>query len=191
MKILKPSFPSFLAALVFAITTSHAATVTNFSFEDDVVSDGTNKGGTFTGWIASSEVAGYQNLPVTPAYTPIPTNGNQNAFTNGSSSLSKGTMETIRAGHTYTLTVDVGQLNVFADGKATIRLYDSDVGIGATIAEDAAFAPKPGSYATRTVTYTAPAGGPFEGKAVGIALLGVGGKQVLFDNVRLEVTSKP
>ena len=180
------------AALVLASATSQAATVINFSFETDVAGNGNNIGGSFTGWVTSG-AAGYQDLPGT-TYTPLPTDGIQNAYANsGIGVLSQTTSETIVAGQTYTLTVDVGLLNVFAGSgsTSTIRLFGLTTGIGTAIVQDAAFAPTPGFYTTRTITYTAPVGGAFDGQTVGIALSSAAGTQVIFDNVRFNVIPEP
>lgn len=189
MKTQQLPFKSLAAALVLVSASSHAATVVNFSFEDDVTLEGANPGGA-TGWVTTG-AAGHQNLP-DGVYTPDPTDGIINAYANfGTGVLSQVTSEVIAAGNRYTLTVDVGQLNVFGGSTATISLYGTTTGIGTPIVADIGFGPTSGSYTTRTISYTAPVGGAFDGQTVGIALSNPAGTQVLFDNVRFDVVPEP
>ena len=192
MYSLQTTFKSLSAALVLTSASSHAATVINPSFESGPLGDGVNASGSFTGWVSTGS-SGYQNLPGT-TYTPLPTDGDHNAFTNfGSGVLSQVTSEVITANNTYTFTVDVGQLSAFSGSLGTIRIFGSTGGPSVSIAQLTNIAPTPGTYFKNlTVSYTALASGdPFAGQAVGIALISQNDTQVIFDNVRFEVGAVP
>ena len=194
MYSLKLTFKSLSAALVLTSAASQAATVLNPSFEADIAGEGNNPGGSFTGWVVSG-AAGYQDLPGT-TYTPLPTDGIQNAYANfGTGVLSQLTSEVITAGNTYTFTVDVGLLSAFAGtgSLGTIRLFGSTGGPSVSIAELTGLAPTAGTYLTnQTISYTALASAdPFAGQSVGIALINQAGTQVIFDNVRFDVIPEP
>ena len=179
--------------MVLTSASSHAATVINPSFELNPVADGGNAGGSFTGWVSTGGDAGYQNLPGT-TFTPLPTSGDHNAFTNfGTGVLSQVTSEVITAGNTYTFTVDVGQLSAFTGSTGTIRIFGSTGGPGVSIAQVFGIAPTSGSYlSNQTVSYTAlTSGDPFAGQSVGIALISQAGTQVIYDNVRFDVGAVP
>lgn len=182
MYSLKLTLKSLSAALVLTSAASHAATVLNFSFEADPILDN-GFSGSASNWTVSGGPAGTQDFAL---QNPQATDGEQHAYANGGAMLTQLTSETIIGGQTYTLTVDVGQIDVFSGSLGTLRLYGSTLGAGTAIAELTGIAPTPGTYLlNRTFSYTAPAGGgPFAGQTVGIALMGQSGQQVLFDNVR-------
>ncbi len=171
------------------------ATVLNPSFEIDNVADN-GFIWTATAWTVAGD-AGV--LDLSASVSPQPTDGEQNGFANGGASLSQVTSHTIAAGTVYTLTVDVGEYEIFVGSMATVRLFGSTAGLGTALsnangtAQLTGIAPAAGSYIHDvTVTYTALASGdPFEGQSLGIALIGQSGTQVFFDNVRLTATATP
>ena len=193
----------------FAVASSATgAVLVNPSFEDDPVNNGAAVTGSMTGWTAApSNRAGNQDFdPANASQIPLPTDGEQHAFTNGPSaggpaSLSQVTPYTITNGETYTLTVDMGQVSNFSDSEGTIRLFGSVSGLGVALTNSNGTAELAGiqalnqstNYLTdQSVTYTALASGdPFEGEQLGIALIGSSGIQVIWDNVRLDITPVP
>lgn len=190
MYSLKLTFKSLSAALVLTSAASHAAIVLNPSFEVDALAPG-GFTGTSTNWTIAGGPGGTQHFST---QTPLATAGIQHAYANGGASLSQLTSETIVAGQTYTLTVDVGRESTLNSSLATLRLFGSTLGPGTAIAELTGIAPGQGSYLLgNTFSYTAlPSGDPFLGQTVGIALISQsGGVQVLFDNVRFDVVPEP
>ena len=190
MNSLKLTLKSLSAALVLTSAASHAATVVNFSFEADPIVDG-NFFGSALNWTVSGGAAGAQDFVA--SQNPLATDGEQHGYANGGAMLSQLTSETIIGGQIYTLTVDVGQVDVFAGSIGTLRLYGSTLGAGTAIAELTGIAPASGTYLlNQTFSYTAPAGGgSFAGQTIGIALMGQSGQQVLFDNVRFNAIPEP
>lgn len=188
MHSLKLTFKSLSAALVLTSAYSHAATVLNPSFEANVVGDN-SFAGVIDNWVITGPATGTQDFPA--AQTPQTTFGLQHAYVNSGSSINQNTSETIIGGQKYTLTVNVGQVSAFSGSTATIRLYGNT--LSNVIAEFTGIAPSTGAYLLdQTFSYTAlTSGDPFAGQTVGIALIGTGGTQVLFDNVRLDVASVP
>lgn len=131
-------------------------------------------------------------------------------YTNGpDSALFQLLSSTISSGNAYTLTVDLGQYYTFTGSEGAFWIYSSGSGFtepltnaNGTAAMFEVAAPEgpccgpgnsSGNYSTNlSVTYTALASGdPFEGDNLGIALVGSAGIQVLWDNVRMEVTPIP
>lgn len=188
MYSLKLTLKSLSAALVLTSAASQAAIVLNPSFEaDDIANNGF--GGIALNWTITG-TAGTQDFAL---QNPQATAGEQHAYANGGSMLTQLTSETIIGGQTYTLTVDVGQIDVFTGSIGTLRLYGSTLGAGTAIAELIGIAPTSGTYLlNQTFSYTAPAGGgSFAGQTIGIALMGQSGQQVLFDNVRFNAIPEP
>ena len=111
---------------------------------------------------------------------------------NGSATVSQTTGATIDAGTTYTLTVDIGQQDLWAGGGGVIRLYGSDSGPSVALAEfDTLNLPASGdSLLDQTTSFVATAGQD-TGQFIGVALIGGGGTQIRFDNVRLDATPVP
>ena len=189
--------------LIMAVGTQASAapiTITNPSFEDDDVADGQFTNGLAAGWDTVGTVTGTQDFS-TGQLPPAATDGEQHAavsWPDKNGSISQLTSHTIAAGETYTLLVDVGEVNNFSGSQATIRLFGSTAGIGTALSNAngtavLAIVPGSGSYALdQTVTYTALASGdPFEGQDLGVGLFVTSGIQVLFDNVRLDVVPEP
>jgi hypothetical protein len=170
----------------------------NPSFEDNAVNDGAAIVGSMTGWTATG-AAGNQDFSLSSAnQVPLPTDGEQHAYTNGGASLRQLSSFIITAGVTYTLTVDVGQISDFSGSLGRILLFGSTSGIGTALsntngtAELSEISPASGGpyLLGQTVSYTALAiGDPFAGQQLGIALVGSSGIQVLYDNVRLTATA--
>ena len=188
MYSLKLTFKSLSAALALTSAASHAATVLNPSFEDTVVGDDSFSG-VIANWVATGPATGTQDFPA--SQTPQTTFGLQHAYVNSGSSINQNTSETIIGGQKYTLTVNVGQVSAFSGSTATIRLYGNT--LSNVIAEFTGIAPSTGAYLLdQTFSYTAlTSGDPFAGQTVGIALIGTGGTQVIFDNVRFDVIPEP
>lgn len=197
MHITKFTLKSLLAGLVLASATSHAATVTNFSFETDALAPGGFSGSPPSGWTSSG--IGSSGPQRFSTQTPLPTNGINHAYLGGGATLSQLTSETILGGQTYTLTVDIGQESSFTGSLASFRFFGSTSGIGIALsnlngtAELTNLAPSRGGYLlNQTFTYTALASGdPFAGQTIGIALVGPSTGQILFDNVRFDVVPEP
>lgn len=81
------------------------------------------------------------------------------------------------------------QTDGFTDSEATIRLFGSDSGFETELAEVAGITPpQNGTLLNQTVMFTASAGDA-TGQTLGIALVGSGGTQVRFDNIRLTATA--
>jgi PEP-CTERM motif len=180
MHLLKFTLKSLSAALVLASASSQAAVVLNPSFEADTLTPG-GFSGSISNWTVSGGPGGTQRFST---QTALPTDGVNHAYANSGTTLSQLTSETIVGGQTYTLTVDVGRESTFVGSLATLRLYGLTSGPGVAIAELTGLAPGLTYLTNQTVTYTAPVGGAFDGQVVGIALIGSGGVQVIFDNVR-------
>ena len=172
-----------------------AVAVTNFSFET----------GDLTGWTATSGT-GAQILDGI-AHGPVATNGIYNAFLNGPSfggptpgptfiqqDLS-GLGSTIVANATYTLKVDVGDVDAFLPTSYTVSLYDTTTGLALSNANGTAShtdtAPFD-AYSTITVSYHAlGSGDPSLGDHIGVRLADNADVQTLFDNVRVTATPEP
>ena len=108
-------------------------------------------------------------------------------WVNGSAVVSQTTGATIDEGTTYKLTVDIGQQNLWPGGGGVIRLYGSDSGPSVALAEfDSGSLPASGDALLDQTTSFVATAGQDTGQFVGVALIGGGGTQVRFDNVRLE-----
>lgn len=189
------------AALVGTSAYAAPITVVNHSFEDDDIPNNSFQNGVAAGWDTAGNVTGTQDFG---GSTPVATDGEQHGvvsfqdFGGSPTSLSQVTGHTIAVGDTYTLTVDVGQVNAFSGSQATIQLFGSTTGLGTALsngggtAENAGIAPGSGAYLIdQTVTFTVLAGDAFVGEQLGIAFYNSVGTQTLFDNVRLEVVPEP
>ena len=184
------------AFAVLSFTTNLApAAVLNASFELPDIADDTASFGSFTNWTAVGD-AGVQDYGVTQP--PQPTDLLQHAFTNGGGTLHQTLTDVIADGGVYTLTVDVG-VSIFTGSEGTIRLFGSTSGFSTPLsntngtAELTGIAPPNGEYLlNQSVTYTALASGdPFAGQNLGVALVGSSGTQVIYDNVRLDISAVP
>ena len=187
-----------IAGLALTAGSVNAATIANFSFEDDVVADGAFSDGVASGWVISGGTVGTQDFSAAQG-APAATDGEQHGTISFSGSMSQLTSFTIADGETYTLTVDVGQVHNFSDSVGTISLYGSTLGLGTALSNtngtalQADIAPGAGAYLlNQTVTYTALASGdPFAGQQLGIVFTNSAGTQTLYDNVRLDIVPVP
>lgn len=142
-------------------------------------------GAAATGW-QNAQVwhCGIVNQCAFDAFPTGPSDGNQVAFTNSQFvPLAQTLAETLVAGETYVLRVDVGKRNdAFPMQDYRVRLL-----AGSTIlVEDlGTLDPAPGTWETTTLVYTTPAKHPAIGQALKIELELVGPAQGNFDNVRL------
>ena len=187
-----------LAGLALAAGSVNAATILNASFEDDDVANDSFSDGVAANWNPTGgSVVGTQDFgPQSPAAT----DGDQHGVVSYTGrSLSQLTAFTIADGETYTLTVDVGQVDAFSGSQGTIRLFGSTGGLGIALvntngtAELSGIAPGKGAYLlNQTVTYTALASGdPFAGQQIGMMFTNSSGTQTLYDNVRLDIVAVP
>lgn len=112
--------------------------------------------------------------------------GDQVAYSNGGT-ISQTLASLLNANTTYTLKVDVG-----ARKDTQFPGYLIELLAGGNVIETNSFAvgPAPGAWTTLFLTYTATAGDPFLGSALGIRLSSAG-PQTEFDNVQLDATAIP
>ena len=168
-----------------AAPTGGPTTVPNFGFENPDMSSQTT--GVPTGWSRDGANGGMADRAAS-------TEGDQHIWANGPSAAGPTTFhitlgEVITEGTIYTLTVDIFQTDGFTGSEATIRLFGSDSGFETELAEVAGITPpQNGTLLNQTVMFTASADDA-TGQTLGIALVGSGGTQVRFDNVRLTVTA--
>ena len=177
-----------IAGLTLASGSVNAATVADFGFELD--------DGSWT-FVANANIQ-----------SGVQAHGSGNGYTNGPgaggpSTLHQTLTDTINNGNTYTLTVDIGQHNAFSDGVGEFYLFGSTSGLGTPLSNANGTALMTGIVAPvgttapaythdLQVTYTALASGdPFAGQNIGIALVGSGGIQVVWDEVRLDISAVP
>ena len=204
-RIIRTQWALATGAIACLAFTANAAVISNPSFEDDDVADGTFTNGLATGWDTAGNVTGTQDFSA-GQLPPAATDGEQHGvvsfqtFGGLPTSLSQLTPYIITAGETYTLTVDVGQVHNFNGSQATISLFGSTLGLGTALSNVNGTAllagiapPDAGGYLLdRTVSYTALASGdPFEGQQLGIQFIKSAGTQTLFDNVRLDIVPEP
>lgn len=188
---------AFAVMSVFIATQSATAVpiaVVNASFEDPDIGGGV---AVPVGWNVVNN-AGVQQFG--GGTNPQPTDGGQHAFVNGpgagGGALHQTLTDIITDGAVLTLTVDIGQISNFNGSEGTVRLFGSNGGFTTPLsnangtAEVAGIAPASGGpYQEVTVTYNALANGdPFAGQSIGIALEGSSGIQVLYDDVRFDIT---
>ena len=179
---------NILMAVTLLIPTSalgSSINVLNASFESN-----------FDNWSTSGGASGTENLNGS-GLTPVASDGVANAWLNGAAVVKQDLNSitspgsTIVGSQTYTLTVDVGDLNVFPPGPFSIWLYDVATGNPLANANGTASLtatpPSAGVYTPFSVTYTSQAAGdPSLGDQTGIGLTCViGTVQTLMDNVRL------
>ena len=183
------SFSFFMTALS-SVASATPIAITDPSFENNGQGWSTvGTSGFITGSMSEGVWSGYTNGPNGILYQLL--------------------SSTISSGNAYTLTVDLGQYYTFTGGEGSFYIYSPGSGLATpltnangTAAMMNVAAPEgpccgpggsSGNYSPNlSVTYTALASGdPFEGYNLGIALMGSAGIQVLWDNVRMEVTPIP
>ncbi|MDG1069972.1 MAG: Ig-like domain-containing protein [Akkermansiaceae bacterium] len=185
-------FPGLTGSTAWNFTTATAPTggpitVSNFSFEEADI--GGQQVQVPTGWSRDGANGGMADRAES-------TEDDQHIWANGPSAGGPTTFhitlgEEITEGVSYTLTVDVFQTDNFTGSEATIRLFGSDAGFATALAEVAGIAPpQNGTLFNQTVMFTASAG-EATGQTLGIALVGSGGIQARFDNVRLTASAPP
>lgn len=185
-------FPGLTGSTAWNFTTATAPTggpitVSNFSFEEADI--GGQQVQVPTGWSRDGANGGMADRAES-------TEDDQHIWANGPSAGGPTTFhitlgEEITEGVSYTLTVDVFQTDNFTGSEATIRLFGSDAGFATALAEVAGIAPpQNGTLFNQTVMFTASAG-EATGQTLGIPLVGSGGIQARFDNVRLTASAPP
>ena len=177
-----------LSMSMFAVNSANAAEIFTDGFEDPDIA-GQPSTATPTGW-SESGAANASGM----ADRPESTEGDQHVWLNGPSASGPTTFfitlgEVVTAGTKYDLTVDVGQTDNFTGSTGTIRLYGSDAGFGTALAELSGIAPPQNGFLNDVLlSYTAtPADAT--GQTLGIALIGSGGIQVRYDDLRLSATA--
>ena len=166
----------------------------NGSFESPAVADG-GAGGLPGGWLAANQdPCGVYN-PGTGVYSnivnnilPSPADGSQVLFIVGGNYVAQFLTNTLRAGHTYTLSGAIGNRG---DGYGILSSDQDfvDLVAGNTIvAENYRLPlPAPGTFLPWTISYTAPASGfPTGPLQIRLGMNGAG--QVNYDNITLTVT---
>lgn len=190
-----PSSISLAACLaVLSIHVQAAISITNFSFEDNILDDSASGAG-LNGWTASnsgsfnpidSHFTGTSGLPGT---IPGDGHGQQVAYMNGGTLYQN--VGTIEANSTYEMTVAIGERLDLGFNNLTIYMRASS-DTGATLATqsyDASDAPN-GTFSDVSFSFSS---ADFAGQ-VGNDLYLVfesGGIQVLLDNVRISETAIP
>jgi hypothetical protein len=157
----------------------------NPSFENPAYAPG-QWGVGIPGWqVTAGAQAGIQNVPsATPSGTP---DGQQVAFLNLIGSVSQTLAETVQAGTTYTLTVELGQ----SIKLETPTGYAVQLCAGEEVLAQASPPVIPGQFVPATVTFTTPDGDPRIGLPLRVVVLkstAVYAQQLLFDHVRLDAT---
>src|SRR5438445_2885577 len=140
--------------------------------------------GPIPGWSNTGSTGSFQP---SSAYFSLPLpDGNILAFSNGGSISQTLTGISLLANSTYTLSVDVGRRFDVVAANYSISLYDGSSVLCTTSASNGSIAA--GSFIDATLTCTTGASVP--SGFLGIVLAG-DGRQVDFDNVRLDVVSTP
>ncbi len=198
-----------LAALGTASVDATSITVSNYSFEADVIS-----GGDFvaypsvTNWtIGSLNLPGHPGASEWGLFYPLtgygfntanplgaPAQGNQTfAFFDILGGTASQTVGTIEGGTTYTLTVAAGWR-----AGTTLMPYGLDLlanGTPMTPISSVLTAPTSGNFVDNSKTYFVPTGSALAGEALAIQLTGTGNDatatQVYFDNIRLDAVPEP
>ncbi len=156
-------------------------TVTNFSFESDVLADG-NWTGTPSNWIVTG-TAGVANPTTIVMSSGNPTDGLNYGWVRNSSSLSNTLSANFDSNQNYQVTVDFGSQLTNAPGTAAIRLYAGGTLIGSYTSN----APNQDTWNTASFVVNGSAFTAANGGALRIELANTSGatSEVLFDNVRL------
>ena len=140
--------------------------------------------GPIPGWSNTGSTGSFQT---SSAYFNLPLpDGNILAFSNGGSISQTLTGISLLANSTYTLSVDVGRRFDVIAANYSLSLYDGSTVLCSTSDSNASIAA--GSFIDVTLTCTTGASVP--AGFLGIVLNGEG-RQIDFDNVRLDVVSTP
>jgi len=171
-----------VAASVAPLAVADSITVLNPSFESPAVSPGVFSVGVITDWsVSAGNLPGGVFHPVGLTYNDLSDiDGNQVAYSNGGI-ISQTLTETLQAGMTYTLMVEVGNR---ADTNFSGYLIELLAGTTVIASDNNGVAPASGEFLTSTIEYTAMAGDADLGEALSIQLRAFG-IQTNFDNVRL------
>ena len=157
--------------------------ITNPSFEANAIGSPGGFTSSVDGWVTSPNNGKGTLRPGTGSYTGGPTDGVNVAYINraGSNALVQTLGETLQAGATYTLQVDIGDRAdaSFADYRVTLEAG------GAVLATGTNPTPPDGGFATSTTVYTVESQHVGKPLTLRLNVTGSGGIQVNFDNVRL------
>lgn len=169
----------------------------NAGFENPVQSDGTF-GNTLPGWTATGGNAGAWNIfPSYSFFRSEAPEGTQIAYVNGTS-LAQQSAVTLAAGET-TLSVMAGRRSDTFAASFDMELWAggtvaAGVVTGGTLLGTASFihtSIAPSSFTPLSVTYNASVNDPLIGQKITARFVRVGGSQMNFDDVRLNVVPEP
>jgi len=171
-----------VAASVGTTATAGSVTVLNPSFEAPAVNQGQFTVGVIADWsVSAGNLPGGVFNPFGGTYNDLSDiDGSQVAYSNGGI-ISQTLTETLQAGMTYTLMVEVGNR---ADTNFAGYLIELLAGTTVIASDNNGVAPANGEFLTSTIEYTAMAGDADLGEALSIQLRSFG-IQTNFDNVRL------
>ncbi|GAB4264785.1 MAG: hypothetical protein Kow0092_16650 [Deferrisomatales bacterium] len=172
-----------LAAGPAAVANAVPVAITNPGFEATVLADGTWASVAPPGWTRAGSAGTFN--PTTAQFPGEAPEGANTAYSNGGT-LTQTLAETLTAGTTYTLTVQVGDRLDTAFPGYRVQL-GVDSGGFVLLAEDNSTLAPNGGFLTSTVVYTATAGDPV-GANLQIQLVS-SGVQTNFDDVQL--TAEP
>jgi PEP-CTERM motif len=180
-------------ALGLCATAAQAAplAVSNFSFEDDTITQVDCGGGCFyqvggvSGWSETGTVGIWTPGPPSAGFLNSVPDGNNTAWSNGGS-LDQTLADVLANNTIYTLSVDIGQrLDGFFRTDYTIELW---AGLSPLAGVFTLATPSIGNWSTATFVYASGAADPLAGSALSIRLSSPG-TQTIFDNVRLDATA--